>query len=63
MINENLEWGHCDTNQFAIQWQEFDRNDYIVTKEKSFKTRKAMENFIAKLEQKNNFYQIVAYAF
>jgi len=48
---------------FGVEWQEFDRNDRLVMKDKFFKTKKAMDKFIEKLEQKDNFYKIVGYAF
>ena len=48
---------------YGIEWREFDRNDRLVMKDKFFKTRKAMDKFIEKLEQKDNFYEIVGYAF
>ena len=43
-----------------IVWQEFNKSDRIVTKRKSFKTSEAMEKFIAKLTEKDNFYTILA---
>ena len=46
--------------QFAILWTEFDRNDRITSKTKEFKTEQAMQAYINKLEQKNNFNQIEA---
>ena len=47
---------------YAVAWQEFDRNDRIVTKRKEFKTEKQLKAFVEKLEQKNNFYQILAFS-
>lgn len=44
----------------TIAWQEFNRRDEIVTKEKSFKTEAAMQKFAAKLEEKDNFYRTLA---
>lgn len=46
---------------YALAWQEFDRNDRVITKTKEFKTEQARENFITKLEDKSNFYQILAF--
>ena len=43
-----------------IVWQEFNKSDRIDTKRKSFKTSEAMEKFIAKLTEKDNFYTILA---
>lgn len=43
-----------------IAWQEFNKNDKLVTKRKSFKTDEALERFIEKLTEKDNFYTILA---
>lgn len=43
-----------------IMWQEFGKNDRIVTKRKTFKTDEAMQKFISKLVEKDNFYTILA---
>lgn len=43
-----------------LLWQEFNSKDQLVSKRKSFKTQQAMEKFIAKLEEKDNFYGILA---
>lgn len=43
-----------------ILWQEIDRNDRIVTKRKTFKTDKALEKFIEKISEKDNFFGILA---
>lgn len=43
-----------------LMWQEFDKNDRLVTKRKSFKSGEAMEKFIEKLTGKDNFYTILA---
>lgn len=43
-----------------VAWQEFDKNDRLVTKRKSFKTDRAMEKFIEKITEKDNFYTILA---
>ncbi len=43
-----------------VMWQEFNKNDKIVTKRKSFKTAEAMEKFIEKLFEKDSFYRILA---
>ncbi len=47
---------------YGLRWTETDRNDRIVTKEKEFKTEKQREKFIAKLEEKDNFIEVVAYS-
>ncbi len=46
---------------YSICWSEFDRNDYLVTKTKDFKSEHARSKFIEKLEQKSNFNEILAY--
>lgn len=43
-----------------IVWQEFNKSDRIVTKRKSFKTEEAMQKFIEKVIEKDNFYTIRA---
>lgn len=43
-----------------ITWQEFNKSDRLVTKRKSFKTDEALEKFIEKLTEKDNFYTILA---
>lgn len=43
-----------------IVWQEFNKSDRLVTKRKSFKSSEALEKFIEKLTEKDNFYTILA---
>ena len=43
-----------------IMWQEFNKSDKLVTKRKSFKSSEALEKFIEKLTEKDNFYTILA---
>lgn len=43
-----------------IVWQEIKKNGEIVTKQRTFKTEKALEKFIDKLVDKDNFYNILA---
>lgn len=43
-----------------IVWQEFNKSDRLVTKRKSFKNSEALEKFIEKLTEKDNFYTIIA---
>ena len=43
-----------------IVWQEFNKSDRIVTKRKRFKTEEAMQKFIEKVIEKDNFYTILA---
>lgn len=46
---------------YELAWQEFDRNNQIVSKRKEFKTEKARTTFANKLEEKASFYRILAY--
>ena len=43
-----------------ISWQEFNKSERLVTKRKTFKTAEAMQKFIEKLVEKDNFYTILA---
>ena len=43
-----------------LVWQEFNKSDRIITKRKSFKTEEAMQKFVEKLTEKDNFYTILA---
>ena len=49
--------------RFSIMWNEFDRNDRLVTKTKHFRTEAARNKFISKLEDKSNFNEILAYEY
>lgn len=49
-----------DTTMKEIVWQEFNKSDRLVTKRKSFKTSEALEKFIEKITEKDNFYSILA---
>ena len=42
-----------------ITWQEFSKSGQIVTKRKEFKTEKAIQKYIEKLYEKDNFYMIL----
>ena len=44
-----------EEKEYGIRWSEFDRNDRLVVKERIFKTEKARDKAIEKLEQKPNF--------
>jgi len=44
----------------AVKWIEINRKDQMVGKEKEFKTRAALDKFIAKLQDKVNFIRIDA---
>ena len=43
-----------------IVWQEIKKNGEIAEKRRTFKTEKALEKFIDKLVDKDNFYNIFA---
>lgn len=47
---------------YGLRWKETDRNDRVVTKEKDFRTERERAKFIAKLEEKDNFIEVVAYS-
>ena len=40
---------------FGVKWTEFDNKDQLVTKQKFFKTEKALYRFCTKLSEKPNF--------
>jgi len=50
------------TGQFGLRWQEFDKNDRLVTKEKWFPSSELREGFANKLETKDNFKEFVAWS-
>lgn len=43
-----------------LMWQEFDKSDRLITKRKTFKTDEAMQEFIEKIIEKDNFYVMLA---
>ena len=45
---------------YEIAWQEFDRNDRLVTKRKAFKTEEGRAKFIERISYKASFYFILA---
>ena len=51
-----------DFDTYAIAWQEFDRQDRIVGKQKEFKTAKARDSFVQKLKDSPKFYKILGYS-
>ena len=46
------------TGEYEVAWQEFDRNDRIVTKRKAFKTEKGRATFIERISYKASFHCI-----
>ena len=43
-----------------LAWQEISKSEKIVTKRKTFKDEEAMQKYIEKLVEKDNFYMILA---
>lgn len=46
---------------FGVRYLYLDKNDRIVPVEKYFKTQKAVENHLQKLEDKGVLYRIISY--
>ena len=46
------------TAEYEVAWQEFDRNDRIVTKRKAFKTEEGRAKFIERISYKASFHGI-----
>lgn len=46
---------------FEIAWQEFNRKCEVVTKRRTFRSEAALDKFIDKLHEKENFWQILGY--
>ena len=47
---------------FEVIWQEFNRQARIVTKRRAFRSESAMQRFIDKLHNKDNFWQMIGYS-
>lgn len=47
-----------EKKEYGIRWMEFSRDDRIVKKEKTFRSQVAMERFIERLYDKNNFFSL-----
>lgn len=47
---------------FEIAYQIISKSGQIVTRRKEFKTEAARDRFVQKLVEKDDFYQILAYA-
>ncbi len=47
---------------YGLRWSETDRNEQVVTKERDFTSEAARAEFIGKLEDKDNFIEVLAYA-
>jgi len=48
------------TGEYEVAWQEFDRNDRIVTKRKAFKSEEGRTKFIEHISYHPAFYCIYA---
>ncbi len=48
--------------EYSVRWQEFDRQDRVVTKEKHFATKAARDKFCDKLQDKPNFWRFAAWS-
>jgi len=46
--------------EFGMRWEEWNRKGELVTKEKFFKTQKAVDKAFEKLENKDNFNGIIS---
>ena len=49
------------TKEYGVRWQEFNRSDQLIVKEKVFKTEAARDRFIAKRSQDDKFHAVYAY--
>ena len=49
-------------NTFAVRWIEINRRDQMVGKQKEFKTEAALQKFVDKLVEKDNFIRIESYS-
>lgn len=49
-------------NKYGVRWIEWGKDDRMQKKEKFFKTSKAREKFVEKLEKKDNFQEIIAWS-
>ena len=45
---------------FGVRWQEVNRKNQVITKEKIFRTGAEMDDFVDELMEKANFVQILA---
>lgn len=46
---------------FGVRWQEFSKDDRMVTKEKFFDSENKRAKFVDRLVRKDNFYKVLAY--
>ena len=44
-----------NTAEYEVAWQEFDRNDRLVTKRKAFKTEEGRAKFLERISDKASF--------
>ncbi len=45
--------------EWGVKWREFDKNDRLKTKEKFFTSKKRWENFLEKLDNSGDVYEII----
>ena len=45
-------------SEYGVRWQEYDRDERLVLKQKLFKTGRARHKFMGKLKAKANFHRI-----
>lgn len=48
--------------EYGVRWQEFNRRDEAVTKEKFFATATARDRFADKVQDKDNFWRFCAWS-
>lgn len=48
--------------EYSVRWQEFNRRDEAVTKEKHFTTEMARDKFCDKVQDKDNFWRFCAWS-
>ena len=48
------------SSNWVVKWTEFNKKNQLIGKQKFFKTEKARDKFIDKLETKDNFNQVTA---
>jgi len=56
-----MENGYVGDKEYGVRWQEFNKANQVILKQKIFRSEKSMEKFVDKLIMKDNFYRIVAY--
>lgn len=44
---------------YGVHWREINRAGFIIPREKFFQTERALNRFIEKLEEKDNFVEVI----